>query len=147
MLCCVLDACVHVCAASARTCAPGTVSARRVWKLGGESITHAARTRVHTRTRTPHPRDSNAAGGELQPQRTGPRRPRGRGGGFLSSCALQTAVVWAVPGQVERSQVHNSPPPPPQHHTHAQPQALIQTLALLLQTLPDLPQDPSHWGR
>lgn len=67
-------------------------------------LIHWARVRVHTGTRAPQCPDLTTAGRELQPQRTRPQRPRGgEKEGFSCACALQTLVVWAVPGQVERS--------------------------------------------
>lgn len=160
---CVCLGCANEC------CAPGVASARGVWGLRGEHVTHSARARLYARPRAPQPRDSTAAGRELQPRRTSPRRPRGRGeGGLLPTGVLPSAVVWAGRGQVERREVCNSapsptrllaaPPPPPlahtpltasttHMHTRTQPQAFIQRLACSCKTLPDLLRGPEPLGR
>lgn len=164
--------CACVCLGCANECcAPGVASARGVWGLRGERVTHSARARLYARPRAPQPRDSTAAGRELQPRRTSPRRPRGRGeGGFLPAGVLPAALVWAGRGQVERREVCNSPPsptcllpaPPPPPlaytpltatttHRHTRTHAHSHRPSFRGWPAParpclTCPEDPSHWG-
>lgn len=140
-------------------CSRGGERPPGLWARRGARYPLGARPRMQTHART-QPLDSTAAGRELQPQRTHPWRPRGRGeGGFLPASVLWYAVVWAGRGRVESGEVCTyfsltcTPVSPPTHpsppHTHArtQPQALIQRLACSCRPCLTCPEDPTHWRR
>lgn len=153
--------CACVCRGCANECCAPRWRARGVWGLRGERVTpRGARPRVLlTPARTPT-RDSAAAGRELQPWRTSPRRPRGREKEGFSRPVFPCPRWSGGPGWRDVKCV-TMPPPPPHPHP-ARPHTLTATATHkhtrtatglhseagpLLKTLPDPPrEDPGHWG-